>query len=68
MRGRIGVGSGRRPYAQGLACRWPAVGSGLVGMFVTALEERGREWPVVLAILVIGLGVAMAMHLATIPP
>jgi hypothetical protein len=37
-------------------------------MFVTALEERGREWPVVLAILVIGLGVAMAMHLATIPP
>jgi len=36
----------------------------LVGMFVTALEEPGRDWPVVLAILVVGLGLAMAVHLA----
>src|SRR4051812_38457543 len=36
----------------------------LVGMFVTALEEPGLEWPVVLAILVVGLGLAMVMHLA----
>lgn len=36
----------------------------LAGMFVTALEEPGREWPVVLAIMVVGLGVAMVVHLA----
>ena len=36
----------------------------LVGMFVTSLEEPGPAWPVVLAILVVGLGVAMAVHLA----
>jgi hypothetical protein len=36
----------------------------LAGMFVTALEEPGRQWPVVLAILVVGLGVAMVVHLA----
>lgn len=35
----------------------------LAGMFVTALEEPGGAWPVVLAILVIGLAVAMVMHL-----
>jgi hypothetical protein len=36
----------------------------LAGMFVTALEEPGRVWSVVLAILVVGLSVAMVVHLA----
>jgi hypothetical protein len=36
----------------------------LAGMFVTALEEPGRAWPVVLAILVVGLAAAMIVHLA----
>ncbi|MBV9058912.1 MAG: hypothetical protein JOZ09_07110 [Pseudonocardiales bacterium] len=36
----------------------------LIGMFITSLEEPGPAWPVVLAILVVGLGVAMVVHLA----
>jgi hypothetical protein len=36
----------------------------LIGMFITSLEEPGPAWPVVLALLVVGLGVAIVVNLA----
>jgi hypothetical protein len=35
----------------------------LAGMFVVALGEPGLAWPVVLAVMLLGLGVAMVLHL-----
>jgi hypothetical protein len=35
----------------------------LAGMFVVALGEPALAWPVVLAVMLLGLGVAMVLHL-----
>ena len=36
----------------------------LVGMLITSLQEPGRTAPAVLALLVVGLGLAMGVHAA----
>ncbi|HET9256245.1 MAG TPA: hypothetical protein VFO16_13745 [Pseudonocardiaceae bacterium] len=36
----------------------------LVGMLITALQEPGRAAPIVLALMVAGLGLAMGLHVA----
>jgi hypothetical protein len=36
----------------------------LAGMFVTAFEEPGRAWSVVLGVLMVGLALAMVIQLA----
>jgi hypothetical protein len=62
---RFGVG-----FQDDRKLQWPKLIAGvlselaLIGMLITSLEEPGREATVIVALVVVGLGVTMGVHVA----